>query len=266
MPRVFSNSGHTMKKSELTRMEQEQKIERFVNDILTISAVGSEGGEQAVRQALYHLLTAVSMYELMDGDERQLVDAMTKKVQYFFCTKFALKERKRNKEKKNFPPNPLLKEQVKKEKVEKTLSLAGGADLEFQRRLEAFHAECLKRVGTYDVAMLSDFYNFYNQRNQVTGKMRFEEEKYWDLDSRLKRWVRNKYSSENTAAALRLKRTKKQADESAAVAQQAAERERADAAREEQSRQARAGQMLTEEYVRQHPDGIMARIYRRRKT
>ena len=238
-------------------MEQEQKIERFVNDILTISAVGSEGGEQAVRQALYHLLTAVSMYELMDGDERQLVDAMTKKVQYFFCTKFALKERKRNKEKKNFPPNPLLKEQVKKEKVEKNPPTAS--------RRAAFLEEMKSCSEDYAPQVLNNFYGYWTEEDEQTGRMRFEDEPHWNTAARLARWATNQYSVSDAAASLRLKRLKKQADESAAVAQQAAERERADAAREEQSRQARAGQMLTEEYVRQHPDGIMARVYREKQ-
>ena len=39
--------------------------------------------------------------------------------------------------------------------------------------------------------------------------MRFEEQRYWNLDSRLKRWIKNQYAADNTAAAIRMKRLEK---------------------------------------------------------
>ena len=181
---------------ELTR------IERYVSDLMTVSGVEKEGKEQNVGLALYHLLMSASLHDLMSDDEKDLFKALTKKLQFFFCTRLSLKERKRNKEKKIIPPNPLLKEKEKTEKEEKPLSLKVGAK-------EAFYRECQARLGQYDEQQLADFYNWWSEENEK-GQMRFQTERYWNIDNRLKRWVKNKYSAENTAAAIRLKRAKKQ--------------------------------------------------------
>lgn len=178
------------------------RIERYVGDLMTVSGVEKEGKEQNVGLALYHLLMSASLHDLMSDDEKDLFKALTKKLQFFFCTRLSLKERKRNKEKKIIPPNPLLKEKEKTEKEEKPLSLKVGAK-------EAFYRECQARLGQYDEQQLADFYNWWSEENEK-GQMRFQTERYWNIDNRLKRWVKNKYSAENTAAAIRLKRAKKQ--------------------------------------------------------
>lgn len=178
------------------------RIERYVGDLMTVSGVEKEGKEQNVGLALYHLLMSASLHDLMSDDEKDLFKALTKKLQFFFCTRLSLKERKRNKEKKIIPPNPLLKEIEKTEKEEKPLSLKVGAK-------EAFYRECQARLGQYDEQQLADFYNWWSEENEK-GQMRFQTERYWNIDNRLKRWVKNKYSAENTAAAMRLKRAKKQ--------------------------------------------------------
>ena len=56
---------------------------------------------------------------------------------------------------------------------------------------------------------MADFYNFYSEENPATGKMRFEEERYWNIDKRLKRWMNTEYSAANTVAAIRMKRLEK---------------------------------------------------------
>ena len=178
------------------------RIERYVGDLMTVSGVEKEGKEQNVGLALYHLLMSASLHDLMSDDEKDLFKALTKKLQFFFCTRSSLKERKRNKEKKIIPPNSLLKEKEKTEKEEKPLSLKVGAK-------EAFYRECQARLGQYDEQQLADFYNWWSEENEK-GQMRFQTERYWNIDNRLKRWVKNKYSAENTAAAMRLKRAKKQ--------------------------------------------------------
>ena len=183
-------------------MEQ-TRIERYVVDLLTVSAVNRDGGERSVYDTLYHLLMAVASYEQLSDDEKELVTSLKKKLQYFFCARFSLKERKETKKKKNFPPNPLIKEKAKKETEEKVIYIAGGD------RREVFHQECLKRLGQYDCQQLADFYNYWSQENPDTGKMRFEEQRYWNLDSRLKRWIKNQYAADNTAAAIRMKRLEK---------------------------------------------------------
>lgn len=102
------------------------KIERFVSDVLTISAVEREGKEQAVGQALYHALMAAGIYDLMGEEERELTGELMKKLQFFFRSKFSLKERKERKKKEKFPPFPLIKKKEKKRKEEKTNAYVGG--------------------------------------------------------------------------------------------------------------------------------------------
>lgn len=201
------------------------RIERYVSDLMTVSGVDKEGKEQNVGLALYHLLMSAALHDLMSDEDKNLFKALTKKLQYFFSAKIALKERKRNKEKKNFPPNPLLKEKETTEKEEKTLSLKIGAK-------EAFHQECLARLGQFDEQQLADFYNWWSEEDEK-GRMRFQMERYWNIDNRLKRWVKNKYSAENTAAAIRNKRLKKQevsaqerSDDNARLEQEIEERKR----------------------------------------
>ena len=188
------------------------KIERYVSDLMTVSGIEKEGKEQTVGLALYHLLMSAALRDVMSDDDKELFSLLTKKLQYFFCTKLSLKERKRKTEKKNFPPNPLLKEKEKTEKEEKPLSLKVGAK-------EAFHEECLKRIGQYDEQQLADFYNWWSEENEK-GQMRFQTERYWNIDNRLKRWVKNQYSAANTAAAIRLQKQKRQQDRQQAIAQE----------------------------------------------
>ena len=200
------------------------RIERYVSDLMTVSGVDREGKEQSVGLALYHLLMSAALRDLMDDDEKELFKALAKKVQYFFCTKLSLKERKETKKKKDFPPHPLLKEKDKKETEEKN-PLPREAGLEERRK--AFYQECMKRKEFYSDRLISKFYNEFSQVNKDTGKMKFEEEKYWDIDNRLEKWSTNSFAISDELAALRLQKQKKLGD--AHERQQAAAQERTDA-------------------------------------
>ena len=119
---------------------------------------------------------------------------------------------------------------------------------------EAFHQECLSYVNKYDVERLADFYNYWSEVNEKTGKMRFEKERYWNTERRLKRWMNTSYSADNSAAALRLEREKKKTVKHVAttVEQQAiAAKRAADNARLEQEiRERKAKAVSHEEYLR----------------
>lgn len=180
------------------------RIERYVSDLLECSAVGRDGAEATVYDALFRLLTAVSLYEQMSDEEKTFFTAMKKKLQYFFCASFNVKERKETKKKKNFPPNPLIKEKAKKETAEKhDTHTVGDADL------EAFRKECEGYVGRYDKQMVVNFYNYYTIRG-ANGKMRFQNEPYWDTGKRLEGWANNSNTINDAVAAIRLKKQKKQ--------------------------------------------------------
>ena len=86
-------------------------------------------------------------------------------------------------------------------------------------------------VDEYDNERLSDFYNYWSEENPKTGRMRYEDERHWSTERRLKRWMKNKYSSDNTAAALRLEKAKKGKTKEVDTAkqQQQAAAERSDA-------------------------------------
>ena len=230
------------------------RIERYVSDLMTVSGVEKEGREQSVGLALYHLLMSAALRDLMDDGEKEMFRLLTKKLQYFFCTKLSLKERKETKKKKDFPPHPLLKEKDKKETEEKNLSIVADAK-------ESFRKECLAYIGQYDEQRVADFYRHWTEED-AKGKMRFERERFWNTETRLQRWMKNQYSVANELAALRLQKQKKQQPSEAVVA---AEREQAEARREaerEQDRQ-RAGGL--DEQIAANPDGFLARVQRERQ-
>ena len=221
------------------------KIEGYVRCLLEGWALHEDGEERVVWETLHDLLMAVSRYELMAAAEKDMTTKLCKKLQYHFDTKFSLKERKRKTKKENFPPNPLIKEKQKKEKEENAYISVCDAK-------ETFRKECFAFNGQYDTQLVTNFYNYYSIVNPKTGKMRFEEETYWDTKKKLDLWVANPISAEISAATERAKKTrKKAAKEQADTAQQqlqAVQREEANARLEAQIEQSKAGAVSYEEW------------------
>ena len=182
------------------KMMQIDAIERYVDQVLEVNGVvkGTEGQE---RLLLSHLYTAVGMYQLLDKTQKAHIAMLQKQLRHFFYAKCDLKERKSKKDKEKTPLHPSIKEKENKEKEQKILFIAA--------RRENFHQECLEFVGEYDVERLSDFYNYWSEEDPKTGKMRFEDERHWNTERRIKRWIKNQYTSKDTAAALRLEKAKK---------------------------------------------------------
>ena len=182
----------------------------------------------------------------MSAADKDMTTKLCKKLQYHFETKFSLKERKRKAKKENFPPNPLIKEKQTKEIEKKHLSLVCDAK-------SAFREECLSYVGQYDTQLVTDFYNWWSEENPKTGKMRFEDMRYWNTKKRLERWVKNAFSSDNKAASERLTkaRSKQAKEQSDAKVQQelAARREEANARLERQIEERKARAVTHEEWL-----------------
>ena len=251
-----------------------EKIEQYVCDLLNLSGVGNGEGERPVRFLLHHLYCAAAAYELMDENNKALTKGMMRRLKYFFSVNVNLKERKRKTEKDILPPIPLPTEKENKEKDEKTTLSAGRAlslplsDLE--KRQNAFKMEIWNHRGDLDMDMLNDFFYYWTDVNPKTQKMRFEEQRYFSVGKRLQRWKKNEISNSIAASKIRLKRTKKRDEQEQAAASQqqaaAAEREQEDAEREARAEKSRQEQMLAEDYIRQHPDSLMARIYRQKKA
>jgi len=174
-------------------------IERYVDQILEVNGF-CKGDKELLRQLLHRLYTAATMFHLMTEEQRALIGRIQMQLSPFFVTKCNLKEGKRKGRKRNIPPTPPIKEKAGQEKGEKTLSLA--------ERRESFHQECLEYVDKFDNQQLSDFYNYWSEEDPKIGKMRFEKQRFWNTERRLKRWINKSYASENIAAALRLEKTK----------------------------------------------------------
>lgn len=251
---------------------KETEIERYVSDLLTVSGFRNDGAEHRLWVLLHHLYSAVALWEQATDEERQMVEAMRKKLQYFFSAKINLKERKRKKtEKENLSPKPPIKEKEKqKEKAEKTNFFAGReCESVDEEKKEAFRQQCLAFVGKYDTARLTDFFNYWSEETRTTGRMRFEGQRYWNTEKRLARWMNSKYAVENVAAAIRLRKAKRKlAEEQGAASQQqqaAEERQKQQQALEQQAEDSRRDASTMEEQVRRNPNGILARFERERK-
>ena len=254
-------------------MEDYEKIEQYVCDLLTVMGIEKDGEEQLLWLFLHHACCAAAIYEVLGDDMRPVYKELLKRLSYFFTIRISLKERKGRKAKESFPPNPLIKEIKKKAKEMKTLPPAErgmmGRNRRFfeslETRREAFRQECLQFRGKCDDQHLASFFNYWSEANESTGKMRFEEQRYWSIDKRLARWVNKSYASADTAAAIRLQKTKqKQAEEQTEAEKSqaaAAEREQENAEREAKAEESKQTQMLTEDYIREHPDSLMAKIW-----
>ena len=111
---------------------------------------------------------------------------------------------------------------------------------------------------------------YWTDVNPKTKKMRFEEqERYFSVGNRLKRWKKNEISNSIAASKIRLKRTKKRDEQEQTEVEKsqeaAAVREQENAEREAKAEESKQTQMLTEEYVKAHPDSLMAKIYKNSK-
>lgn len=235
---------------ELTR------IERYVSDRLEMSGINSQSVGLVVFTALRHVLAAVGIHERMTDEERAMFEHMRKETQKYFASKFNLKERKGSKEKKILPPHPLLKEKETKEKEQENPPTVCDAR-------EAFRRECLRYVGQYGEQCVADFYRHWSEENPRSGKMRFQGKRYWNTETRLKRWMNNQYTIADETAALRLQKQKKKQQTSEAVV--AAEREQQDRQREAIHEQNKAMAGGLDEQIAANPDGFLARVQRERQ-
>jgi len=50
----------------------------------------------------------------------------------------------------------------------------------------------------FDKSLLNEFYDYWSESNKSNTKMRYEQEKTWDLSRRIKRWANNNFSKNKT--------------------------------------------------------------------
>ena len=179
---------------------QIEVIERYVDQVLEVNGF-CKGDKELLRQLLHRLYTAATIFHLMTEEQRLLIGRIQSQLSPFFVTKCNLKEGKRKGRKRKLPPTPPIKVKEGQVKDKKNTPTAA--------RREVFHQECLSFVGLYDTQLLSGFYNYWSEENPKTGRMRCEDERHWNTERRIKRWIKNQYTSADTAAALRLEKAKK---------------------------------------------------------
>ena len=220
-------------------MLQNEQIEKWAEGVLTVCLVSEYGEEQTVWQLLRHLFIAVKMHDECSEKDRARVASIIKLAKPMFFSKFSVKETRKNKKRREkFPPNPTSKEKEKeKERKEKT-SVCAESEISgsLEERKEEFRKKCLAYVTKYDTDRLTDFFNYWSETTKKTGKMRYEAQRFWNLEKRLARWMQNQITNEIAGSAIRLEKTKaKQAAATTEADKQkrvAAERQQQDARRE----------------------------------
>ena len=243
--------------------ETTKKVDLLLQD----RGLTSEYQEQAVRQLLYHLFVAIEIYKFMTVAERN-------KSGWWYRTYFKnifslsgfLKERKRKRDKEKSPLHPSYKkESGVLEKDEKNIYMRNaGFSKSLEDKREAFRQECLAFVGKYEEQRVADFFHYWAEESQKSGKMLWEMEKSWNTGYRLARWTNNHISADNTSASIRLRKTKKRAGEEAKVTEQqvAAARQRmiADEKREQETAEAKKNAVSMEDYLKEHPDSNLRKF------
>jgi hypothetical protein len=253
-------------------MRSTDDISKYVKDLLTVAGFDSENTRGTLYEILYHEYMAVALYELMSTDDKETLKLTERKLKWFFCSRFFLKDKKKKikENQENTPTPPKENKEKIKEKEEKTHTHEEkNKDEGIENRMEAFREECYTFIGTFDADLVTDFYNWYSQEDKDSGKMLFECQRFWNTKKRLVRWSKNHISADNTNAKIRLQKTKKtQAKEAASMEKQqmVAEIRMSDnERREKQQEESKRNQMLTADYLAKNPDGLMAKWARERK-
>ncbi len=66
-------------------------------------------------------------------------------------------------------------------------------DKEISKALKEFR-EKVYSLSTYKKSLLDSFYSFWSESNRTTGRLRFQDEQYWELEKRIKKWAANEKS------------------------------------------------------------------------
>ena len=250
-------------------MEQE-KIKKYVTDLLEVCGLRREGEEQRLYDVLYYLLTAAALRDTMNADEKNQLKPLMKHLQFYFSTKFNLKERREKKKKESFPPYPLIKKEPPKAQGEKTTDRVDDVfSKAFGKRKETFRQECLALIGEYDAQQVTAFYLYWVEETTKGGKMRWEAQKTWNTKMRMKRWSSNQYSAADSAAKLRLKKAmqlqKKEQAQQQVASVVAKERQQADLQREAETERSKKEAGGLDEAIANNPSGILAHVMRERQ-
>ena len=221
--------------------------------------------EQQIKLLLTLTYMAVRMYWTMSPEDRILASEWHKKFRRSFPLRKFLKERKTRSRKSYLPPAPPMLKKEYKEKTDKTTPTAARVKRTLKVRKEEFWNELLTFEGKYDRQTLLKFYYYWAEELENLNMMKWEAEKArrsFDIKCRLGIWSKRSYETDDKAADIHFERVKGKKPAKAAVntSEQkaiAAEREAADAQREEATAKAKADSITMEEYLKNNPDSIL---------
>jgi hypothetical protein len=219
-----------------------------VDNLLTDRGLTKEYEKPAVRQMLLYLYSAIDIYRYMKQAEKNDAGFWFRKFKNSFTLRNFLKERKRPRERKNPPYNPLIrKDHLEKEL--KTPSPIAGAKLNIESRQKAFWDACLNYEQEYGRQLLLKFFCYWAEEVKGTGLMLWETKRSWNMKLRLKAWSKKSFEFDAKAAALRLERAKAKATPKQPTID-AAEREEANARLEREIAERKASAVPYEEYLK----------------
>ena len=218
-----------------------------VDNLLTDRGLTKEYEKPAVRQMLLHLYSAIDIYRYMKQAEKNDAGYWFRKFKNSFTLRNFLKERKRPRERKNPPNNPLIRKDPL-EKVLKTTHTTKGEASNFGARQKAFWEACLNYEQEYGRQLLLKFFCYWAEEVKGTGLMLWETKRSWNMRLRLKAWSKKSYQLDDQTAALRLERAKAKATPKQPTFD-AAEREEANARLEREIAERKAGAVSYEAYL-----------------
>ena len=184
-----------------------EEIRNKVDILLADKGLTKDGEEQAVRQLLFHLYTAIDTYRYMTQAEKDAAGRWYRTFKTSFTLRNFLKERKRHRERKNPPCTPLIRKDSL-EKAQKTTHTTKGEASNLGARQKAFWEACLNYEPEYGRQLLLKFFCYWAEEVNGTGLMLWETKTSWSMRLRLKAWSKKSYQLDDQTAALRLERTK----------------------------------------------------------
>lgn len=244
---------------------QVEQIVQMESDKLELSGLFDERSQEPVKGLLLYLYTAVDIWMLLSPDDRRSVRNFNEFFEKERVVKLFLKELKSKKDKEKTAPAPHRKEKNKKEKVQKTTHTNACAKPSLEERKKAFWNELLQFEGKYKRKMLLKFFYYWAEEMEGLNMMKWEVEKAnksFNIKYRLGIWSKRSFETNDQTADIRMEREKSKKTAKAAVNTQelqalAAEREAADAQREEATAKAKAESITMEDYLKNNPNSIL---------
>ena len=232
--------------------------------------LNEKSAELPIRQLMHHLLMARVMYETMTAEERKAVNDWQRKTKFSIDAKCVLKEGESKQRKEKSPSALPYKEKEKKERDDKTTQTAAGASSDvsdfFKARKEAFRKECFSYRDKYPEVDFEAFFDYWSEKMKRREMMKWETKQSWELENRIRAWKKKCYTVNDTEANIRLERTKGRASQQERDSQQqqlaAQVRRQQEEIERQKDAETKANSMSIDEYIKQNPDSMMAKMYR----